>query len=168
MKGILVLVLILWPAPLLAQGLIVRPWADYASYATAPDNLVGALSAALQGDHKACDLARLGLSAGVETGGTLWWKSQSHADRPCTGSPGCNTDSGEPSGHTALGFIGMRTAWGPQLSGWQRISIAIGTAVLTGILRHTANQHFWSQIGWGALLGGGSEAAGLILRCEGS
>jgi len=168
MKPLLLLACLLYAMPGQAQPLPVNQWANWSSYGTAVSNLAGAVSSAAQGDHKACDFGRLALSLGTETTVTLWAKSKTNDPRPCTGAPGCNTDSGNPSGHTALGMIGLRTAWSPQLAGWQRIMLAVSTAAVTGLLRNLAHEHYWRQIGWGALVGAGSESAALLVRCDGT
>lgn len=159
------LVVLLLSVPLSAQQRPVREWADWSSYGTAAANPAGALQAALHGDHKACDLARLALREGVGNGVTLGLKhiyyGQPSAVRPCFG---CAPD-GNPSGHTMNSVIGSSTAWSG-LHGWTRWVVVASTAAATGLLRHESFRHFWDQIGKGALVGVAAEASGYLLRCE--
>lgn len=159
------LFVLLCAAPVSAQPRPVREWADWTSYGTALANPTGALQAALAGEHRTCDLARLALRETVGNSATLglkhWRYGQPDAVRPCLG---CDPD-GDPSGHTMNSVIGSSSAWSG-LHGWTRWLVVASTAAATGLLRHESFRHFWDQIGKGALVGVAAEASGYLLRCE--
>jgi membrane-associated phospholipid phosphatase len=143
--------------PVQAQPRPVTQWSDWASYGTALGNPAAAAVAAWRSDHRLCALGQLALSEGVGNGITIWSKHVITSPRPCLG---CDPD-GSPSGHTMNSVIGF-SRWS---HGWVQYLVAGGLAAATGWLRHDAGRHFWRQIGEGALLGVGAEAAGQLIRC---
>ncbi len=153
------------PASAEAQQLPVNQWADWSSYGTAVANPANAAIRAIR-DHHWCELGRLGIQEGIGNGVTLGLKNVAYglpaAVRPCAG---CAPD-GWPSGHTMNSGIGADAArWG-FADRWKDWAVSAGLVFLTGLLRHEANRHYWSQIGVGAAIAAGADAAGYLLHCE--
>jgi membrane-associated phospholipid phosphatase len=143
----------------------VVKWADWASYGTAIANPADVAIRAIR-DRDWCALGRLGIQEAVGNGATLGLKRAAYglpaAVRPCAGCP----PDGWPSGHTMNSGIGADAArWG-FADRWKGWAVSAGLVALTGLLRHEAHRHYWSQIGWGALVAGGADASGYLLRCE--
>jgi membrane-associated phospholipid phosphatase len=129
----------------------VQPWADWTSYGTAMVNPATAVVEAWQSPSRGCRLGRLALSEAIGNGVALTLKHFIVSPRPCLG---CAPD-GMPSGHTMNSAIGMFSSrWG------------FTATIATGVLRHEANRHTWTQIAAGAALGVGAEAAGRLIKCQ--
>ena len=70
-----------------------------------------------------------------------------------------------PSAHATTSMIGLAQP-SPSRGFSLRLTIGLGSATATGILRPVANRHTPLQAGLGMLLGAGAEAAGQLLKCE--
>jgi membrane-associated phospholipid phosphatase len=156
----LVVLALLVASPAAAQPRPVNEWADWSSYGTALGNPMNVALQAIR-DRKWCELGRLGIQEGVGNGVTLGIKHTVTSSRPCAGCP----PDGFPSGHTMNAGIGADAArWGFG-DRWKDWIVSAGLVFLTGLLRHEANRHYWYQIGAGAAVAVGADAAGYLLHC---
>ena len=128
----------------------VIDWADKSSWVTASIEPSVSFIEALRSNDKKCNLLKLGLKEAITNGTVLTIKHLYSSPRPCLGCP----DDGMPSGHTANAFTG---------NNWQ-VSLYFGT--VTGILRHRANRHTWTQVAVGTLVGVGSDFLGNLIHCK--
>jgi membrane-associated phospholipid phosphatase len=145
----LILILVLFSSPAYAQEPVVK-WADYSSWATAAVEPTVSVIEALRSNDKKCNLLKLGIKEAISNGTVLTIKHFVSSPRPCLGC----LDNGMPSGHTANGFTG---------NNWQ-VSLYFGT--VTGILRHRANRHTWTQVLAGAGIGVASNFIGDLMHCK--
>ena len=134
---------------LYGQDKPVVKWADDTSYATAAVSPTVGVIQAWQSNNRKCNFLKLGLKELIGNGTALTIKHYISSPRPCLG---CGAD-GMPSGHTDNAFIGP----------WQ-FSIAFGAG--TGILRHVANRHTWTQVIAGAGVGVASDLLGNLIHCN--
>lgn len=158
MRVALVALLLTIPHSVTAQEPVVK-WADYASWLTAAVNPVWGTIEAARGERPGCHLGQLAISAGLGLGTAFTLQHVITSPRPCC------SGNGMPSAHATTSMIGLAQP-SPARGFSVRLTIGLGSATATGILRPVANRHTPSQAVWGILLGAGAEAAGQLLRCE--
>lgn len=154
----LVILLLLWPRILCAQEPVVK-WADYVSWATAAVNPVWGTIEAARGERPGCHLGQLALSASVGLGTAFTLQHVITSPRPCC--PG----NGMPSAHATASMLGLSQP-SPARGFSLRMTVGVGSAGATAVLRPIANRHTKTQAAFGIVLGAGSEAVGHLLRCD--
>lgn len=140
-RFLFVLAFVLLPHVLFAQE--VNRWADDVSWGTAFINPAISAVQAARSDTPKCQLAQLGVTAGILTAAVVATKHFVTSPRPCAG---CAPD-GWPSGHTAFSGLGAH--------GWR-----YGFEFTTASLRMLAHRHTAPQVTAGALYAAGATLAG--------
>jgi hypothetical protein len=145
------ILILLFSTPCYAQDKPpVVDWADKSSWVTASVSPTVSVIEALRSPDKKCNLLRLGLKEAIGNVSVITLKHFVSSPRPCLGC----VDDGMPSGHTANSIIG---------NGWV-VSMYFGS--VTGILRHRANKHTWTQVAAGAGIGVASNLIGDLIHCK--